>query len=75
VKGFGTNEKELIRIFSKADPAKVHWIREQYPKAKRGPLISDIKSEVSGYLEQGLVALASGPLIHDCQMLNAAMKG
>lgn len=75
MKGFGTNEKELIRVLSKPDPAKMNSIRMGYSAKYKKDLVVQIKSETGGYLEQGLVALASGPLAHDADILRRAMKG
>ncbi|KAF2492821.1 Annexin [Lophium mytilinum] len=75
MKGIGTNEKELIRVLSKPDPAKMNSIRLQYSAKYKKDLITEIKRETSGYLEQGLVALVWGPLTHDAHMLYEAMKG
>ncbi|KAF2803338.1 Annexin [Mytilinidion resinicola] len=75
MKGFGTNEKELIRVLSKPDPAKMNSIRLQYSAKYKKDLVTEIRKEVSGYFEQGLVALVWGPLTHDANMLYSAMKG
>ncbi len=41
----------------------------------RRDLISDLKSETSGWFETGLVALARGPLLNDVHLLREAMSG
>ncbi|KAH8896063.1 Annexin [Thozetella sp. PMI_491] len=75
MKGFGTDEKTLIRVLCNKDPLQVNMIRETYSRIHRRDLIKDIKSEVSGWFEEGLVALVRGPLLHDIQLLYDAMSG
>lgn len=75
MKGFGTDEKALIRVLANKDPLQVNAIRDAYTRNQRRNLVEDIKSEVSGWFEAGLVALARGPLLHDVYMLYEAMDG
>jgi len=75
MKGFGTNEKELIRVLSKADPLRANTIRVAYNQRLMKDLIKDLEKETSGYFEKGLVAIARGPLGADCWALYEAMKG
>jgi len=75
MKGFGTNEKELIRILSKPDPVIMATIRTQYNQRFMKDLVNDLASETSGYFKEGLVAIARGPLTHDAYQLYEAMKG
>jgi len=75
MKGFGTDEKALIRILATKDPLQINTIRDAYSRLHRRDLISDIKSETSGWFETGLVALARGPLLNDVHLLRDAMSG
>lgn len=75
MKGFGTDEKALIRTLANKDPLQVNTIRDAYQRLHRRDLVSDIKSEVSGCFEAGLVALVRGPLLHDVFMLYEATDG
>ncbi|KAK1768031.1 hypothetical protein QBC33DRAFT_536035 [Phialemonium atrogriseum] len=75
MKGFGTDEKALIRTLATKDPLQVNTIRDAYQRLHRRDLVSDIKSEVSGWFEAGLVALVRGPLLHDVFMLYDATDG
>jgi len=75
MKGFGTDEKTLIRVLANKDPLQVVVIREAYQRLHRRDLIADIKSEVSGSFEDGLVALVRGPLLHDVHLLHDATDG
>lgn len=75
MKGFGTDERTLIAILSQRDPIQIGLIREAYTKSIRRNLEADIKSEVSGYFEESLLALCRGPLLQDCFVLRDAMQG
>ncbi len=75
MKGFGTNEKELIRILSNKDPLQADAIREAFRRNLKRNLIDDLKSETSGYFERGLVQLARGPLMSDVHNLFDSMSG
>ena len=78
MKGFGTNEKQLIRILSKPDPIQMRVLVHAFntlPKRGSKNLEQWLVSETSGYLEDGLTALARGPLYQDVFLLHRAMKG
>lgn len=75
MKGWGTDEKTLIKILSKQDPIQINTIRQQYSARYHKDLIKDLKSETSGHFEDLLVHIAWGPLIGDCLALKAATKG
>lgn len=75
MKGWGTDEKELIRVLADKDPLQINLLREAFQRRHRRDLISDIKSETSSWFEEGLVMLARGPLLNDVHMLYNAMDG
>ena len=75
MKGFGTDEKALIRILATKDPLQIATIRDAYTRIHRRNLEADIKSEVGGWLEEGLCAIVRGPLMQDVHLLCAAMDG
>ncbi|KAL2141878.1 hypothetical protein VTI28DRAFT_1861 [Corynascus sepedonium] len=75
MKGFGTDEKTLIRILSNKDPLQINAIRDAFTRLHRRDLVADIKSETSGWFEAGLVSLARGPLLSDVHLLREAMSG
>lgn len=75
MKGFGTDEKALIRGLADKDPLQVVEIRTAFQRDLKRDLIKDIKSETSGYFEQGLVQLVRGPLMCDVYNLHDAMDG
>jgi annexin A7/11 len=75
MKGFGTNEKELIRVLTSKDPLQVEAIRNTFNQSLKRNLIQDIKSETRGWFEAALVQLARGPLMTDCFELFDSMDG
>ncbi|CAG8950709.1 hypothetical protein HYFRA_00002919 [Hymenoscyphus fraxineus] len=75
MKGFGTDEKMLIRVLSQKDPLQINVIRQTFNYRFSRDLIKDIKSETSGWFEEGLCALARGPLLQDVHLLREAMNG
>lgn len=74
MKGFGTDEKTLIRILTNKDPIQINTLRTQFNQRMMRDLIQDIKKETSGYFEDALVQIASGPLVADCIVLHSAMN-
>jgi annexin A7/11 len=75
MKGFGTDEKALIQILTTKNPIQIHNINEYYRHKLGRVLVDDIKSETSGWFEEGLCALARGPLQQDVHLLRTAMSG
>lgn len=75
MKGFGTDEKSLIRELADKDPFQVQAINDAFQRNHRRDLVADIKSETSGWFEYGLVQLARGPLMSDVHLLYDAMSG
>ncbi|RDA96073.1 hypothetical protein CP533_5841 [Ophiocordyceps camponoti-saundersi (nom. inval.)] len=75
MKGFGTDEKALIRILSTKDPLQIDLIRNCFDRSLNRNLIKDLKSETSGWFEKGLLQLARGPLLADVHYLHEAMSG
>jgi len=75
MKGFGTNEAELIRALSKLDPLQVATVRQAYQQRFMRNLAQDIEKETSGYFEEGLLAIVRGPLEQDCFLVHSAIKG
>lgn len=75
MKGFGTDEKALIRVLSDKDPLQIEALRSTYNRLHRRDLVADIESETSSWFEFGLVSLARGPLLNDVYMLYDAMDG
>ncbi|KAK2596193.1 hypothetical protein QQS21_006398 [Conoideocrella luteorostrata] len=75
MKGFGTDEKALIRTLSGKDPLQVDMIRTTFDRIFKRNLIRDLKDETSGYFEKGLVQLAYGPMLADVHNLYNSMAG
>ncbi|OTB08730.1 hypothetical protein M426DRAFT_316750 [Hypoxylon sp. CI-4A] len=75
MKGFGTDEKTLIRVLSSKDPIQMEALKSAYFRTFSRSLEKDILSETRGWFETGLVALVRGPLLHDVHLLNSAMDG
>lgn len=75
MKGFGTDEKTLIRVLAKPDPLQMALLRTTYTQRHRRDLERDIKSETSKYFRDGLVALVRGPLLNDVYTVNEGIKG
>ncbi|KKK12399.1 hypothetical protein P175DRAFT_0489677 [Aspergillus ochraceoroseus IBT 24754] len=75
MKGFGTDEKTLIHTLAKLDPLQMAAVRQTYSSHIRRDLFADVKSETSGYLRQGLLAIIQGPLMHDTTCAREAVQG
>jgi len=75
MKGFGTDEKTLIRVLATKDPLQIQTLKDAYHRIHRRDLTNDIKSETGAYFEKGLVAICDGPLLHDVHLLHEALSG
>jgi annexin A7/11 len=75
MKGFGTDEKTLIRVLGHKDPLQINVIRETYNRLHRRHLLNDVQSETSGWFEEGLCAIIRGPLQQDVVLLRKATDG
>lgn len=75
MKGFGTDEKELIRVLCPKDALQINVLRETYNRNERRDLLADLKSELRGDFEEVMMGIARGPLLQDCHHLRESMKG
>ncbi|RYO88209.1 hypothetical protein DL762_003814 [Monosporascus cannonballus] len=75
MKGFGTDEKTLIRVLATKDPLQIEALKDAYSRHIGRNLQKDIESETRGWFEKGLVALVRGPLLHDVHLLREAISG
>lgn len=75
MKGFGTDEKMLIKVLATRDPLQINVIRETYHQRFHRHLLTDVQSEVSGWFKEGLCAIIRGPLMQDVVLLRSAMDG
>lgn len=75
MKGFGTDEKALIKVLADKDPLQIQTIRTAFDRNFKRNLLEDLRKETSGYFEKGLIQLARGPLYADIHNLYEAMDG
>lgn len=75
MKGFGTDEKAIIKIIANRTNAQRLEIKEIYEKTFNRDLIKDLKSELSGNFEDAVLALFVPPIEYDVDQLYQAMKG
>ncbi|KAL8732709.1 MAG: hypothetical protein Q9181_003854 [Wetmoreana brouardii] len=75
MKGFGTDESTIIRILAHMPPQELPVLKQTYQQRHHRSLESDLKSELSGYMEFAVLAVVRGPLQQDVWCLNDALKG
>ena len=74
-KGIGCDKKKVIEVTVNRTFAQRMQIKEAYKSAYGRDLMKDLKSELHGHLEDGVVALFTDPIEYDADELRAAMKG
>ena len=75
MKGFGTDEATLIKLVANRTSRQRQIIKEQYKQAFGRDLISDLKSELHGKMEDAFIALFTNPVEYDADALRDAMHG
>lgn len=75
MKGFGTDEKTLIRVLASLGPLEVNAVKAAFQARHRRDLAKDVNSETSGHFRDGLLAIIRGPMEQDCHVLNASIRG
>ena len=75
MKGFGTDEATLIKVVANRTNRQRQVIKEQYKAAFGRDLISDLKSELNGKMEDAFIALFTDPIEFDADSLRGALKG
>ncbi|KAF2165459.1 hypothetical protein M409DRAFT_24309 [Zasmidium cellare ATCC 36951] len=75
MKGFGTNETQLIKVLSSLDALQVEGVKQAYQQRHKRDLLKDVHGETSSYFRDGLEAIIRGPLDQDCHFINEAIKG
>ena len=75
MKGWGTDEATLIKVVANRTNRQRQVIKDQYKAAFGRDLISDLKSELHGKMEDAFVALFTNPVEFDADSLRDAMKG
>ncbi|KAM7444748.1 hypothetical protein ABFA07_006668 [Porites harrisoni] len=75
MRGVGTDEQALIDIIVKRSNAQRVEIRKRYKTMFGKDLMNDLKSELSGNLEDCLLALLEPSSLYDAKCLRRAMRG
>ena len=75
MKGFGTDEKALIKTLADKDPLQIEVIRRTYNQRFSRHMLADVQGETSGWFEEGLCAIIRGPLQQDIVLVHSAMDG
>jgi annexin A7/11 len=75
MKGFGTDEKALIKHLADKDPLQIEVLRRTYNQHFKRHMLNDVQGETSGWFEEGLCAIIRGPLQQDVVLLHSAMDG
>ena len=75
MKGFGTDEKTLIRVLADKDPIQINAIKTAYHARHKRHLLQDVQGETSGWFEEGLCAIIRGPLQQDVVYLRQGTAG
>ena len=74
-KGIGCDKKAVVDITVNRTNAQRLQIREAYKASYGKDLMKDLKSELHGHLEDGILALFTDPIEYDADELRKAMKG
>jgi hypothetical protein len=75
MKGIGCDKKAIIQIIANRTNAQRQQIKECYKTAYGRDLMADLKKELSGNLEDAVLALFYTPVEYDVEQLKKAMKG
>ena len=75
MKGFGTDERTLIRVLSRKDPLQMALLTSTFQRQYGKSLQVWIQSETGDYFREGLLALVRGPLQQDVYNAHRALKG
>jgi annexin A7/11 len=75
MKGVGTDEKAIIEVVTKRSNKQRQDIKRQYKTLYGRDLNEDFKSELTGNLENAIVAFMREAADYDAWTLNRAMKG
>ncbi|XP_063817591.1 annexin A7 isoform X2 [Pseudophryne corroboree] len=75
MKGFGTDEQTIIDVVSNRSNDQRQKIKAAFKTAYGKDLIKDLKSELSGNVEELIIALFMPPTYYDAWSLYHAMKG
>ncbi|XP_043917469.1 annexin A5 [Protopterus annectens] len=75
MKGLGTDEDTVVKILACRSNAQRQDISAAFKKAYGRDLVDDLKSELTGKLENLMVALMKTPVCYDAHELRNAIKG
>lgn len=75
MRGVGTDENQLISILAERSNAQRVEVRLRYKTMFGKDLMNDLKSELSGNLEECLLALMEPSVLYDAKCLRRAMRG
>eukprot|EP00730_Choanoeca_flexa_P005843 TRINITY_DN12031_c0_g1_i7.p1 TRINITY_DN12031_c0_g1~~TRINITY_DN12031_c0_g1_i7.p1 ORF type:complete len:314 (+),score=113.41 TRINITY_DN12031_c0_g1_i7:86-1027(+) len=75
MKGFGTNEKEIIEVLTSIDNAQRQEVKLAFKTTLGRDLEDDLKSELGGNFEDAVLALLRTPAEYDAWTLREAMSG
>uniref|UniRef100_D3TME1 Annexin n=1 Tax=Glossina morsitans morsitans TaxID=37546 RepID=D3TME1_GLOMM len=75
MKGFGTNEEEIINILTTRSNAQRQQIKSKYEAEFDRDLVDDLKSELGGKFEDVIIGLMTPLVEYLCQHLHNAMAG
>ncbi|KAL4236488.1 hypothetical protein ACF0H5_004874 [Mactra antiquata] len=73
--GFGTNEDEIIQVLVTHSSEQRQVLADKYLAAYGESLVEDLKSELSGDLEECVVGLMMRPRYYDAKVLHDAISG
>lgn len=75
MKGLGTDENVIIKILCNRKNYQRQELKNYYTTKYGKDLIQELKAELSGKLEKGIIALFENPIDSDVKALHTAMKG
>lgn len=75
MKGLGTDEKAIINVLANRSAAQRLQIETAYKGDFGRDLIADLKSELTGQLEDVVTAMMQDRFVYEAQCLRGAMKG
>ncbi|XP_059223897.1 annexin B10 isoform X1 [Stomoxys calcitrans] len=75
MKGFGTDEQEIIDVLVARTNFQRQQIKAKYETEFERDLIDDLKSELGGHFEDVVIALMTPSVEYLCKQLNDSMSG